>query len=72
MAAVETDSDNMKSARKNLCIVILLQTTENSNPEWSLASPTPAIRVAEAADSSNQNEQKRWQMRPNLRRPRIE
>jgi hypothetical protein len=54
MAPVETDSDNRMSAKKNLCIVFLLLTAENSDPEQRMAWPGPTIRFANAADRSNE------------------
>jgi hypothetical protein len=68
---VESDSDNKVSAMKNFDIVFLLLTAENSNPNstWHHRDRLFRLQMPRTAATSDQ---KRWQMRPNLRRPASE
>src|SRR5258708_24407170 len=72
MAPVETDSDNSMSARKNLCIVFFHSDGRKFQSRMGAWQHRDRLFSCERRKPQRRAEQKRWQMRPNLRRPHLE
>src|SRR5258707_9902752 len=72
MAPVETDSDNNMSARKNLCIVFLHSDGGKLKSRMTHGMTGTDYSDCERRGPQQRAKQKRWKMRPNLRRPRPE
>jgi hypothetical protein len=68
---VETDSDNRRIARKNLCIVFLHSNGREFQSRMAHGT-TGTDFSCKRREPQGRAQQKRWQMRPNLQRPRLE